>query len=241
MNSTEAPAPVAKAAPPPPPSRSVARLDEEGVDANLAELAVELEAPVHHMPVVTRSQSCPIFYSDEPVSSCLLYCCIHMRFLSVRNAWASQGQSNNMAPPIPEGRLNPGRTTRPAPPGKRKRRERGGLPPAWIVDISEVDFGQLHEQDRLDKLSVKQLKTFLYQKEEGLAGVKSVLVDRVKEVLSREGLRVSGEPKANGLGRADASKGTGDDETELSLFTNQDASDGNARDDMFIDEVFSAM
>ncbi|KAL3912899.1 MAG: hypothetical protein SGPRY_008175, partial [Prymnesium sp.] len=202
VNSTEAPAPVANAATPPPPSRSVARLDEEGVDANLAELAVELEAPVHHMPV---------------------------------------GQSNNMAPPIPEGRLNPGRTTRPAPPGKRKRRERGGLPPAWIVDISEVDFGQLHEQDRLDKLSVKQLKTFLYQKEEGLAGVKSVLVDRVKEVLSREGLRVSGEPKANGLGRADASKGTGDDETELSLFTNQDASDGNARDDMFIDEVFSAM
>jgi len=202
----------------PSPPRSL--LNEEEVDASLAELAAELEAPVH-----PQMQS-----------------------------------GSTMAPPIPQGGLPYGstssipRSSSSLLANKRKRRERGGLPPAWLVDISKLDLEQMLQEGTLATLSVKELKTFLYEKEEALGGVKAALVERVAEVLTRtgareeEGVAAPSKPYANGTSRAEAAKQAAasaddddDDDDDLSLFKENGGDEANVRDDIMVDEVFSAM
>ena len=71
----------------------------------------------------------------------------------------------------------------PAPAARRRRRAgKGGVAPAWLVDISGIDFGAAS----LQKLQVKELKSFLYGREEKLTGGKKELVERVTASLATE-------------------------------------------------------
>eukprot|EP00908_Phaeocystis_cordata_P021679 Transcript_4070.p1 GENE.Transcript_4070~~Transcript_4070.p1 ORF type:complete len:568 (-),score=145.19 Transcript_4070:1500-3203(-) len=142
-----------------------------------------------------------------------------------------------------------------------KGRFRGGLPPAWLVDVSDVDFAGLAAKDELSKLSVKELKSFLYECEASLSGAKKILVDRVTGVLTETG-QLSGDgaapapaappapaPPVNGAakapvngaaaGGAAAAEGGEGEEERLSLFHTEGGAD--PQDDFLIDEVFSAM
>ena len=98
------------------PPRKVTLLDDE-VDASLAELVAELDAPVH---------------------------------LGM--------QTRGAAPPIPQGGAAGTARNAPAQAGKRKRRVRGGLPPAWLVDVSNLNFHELQAEGKLSKLSVKEVR-----------------------------------------------------------------------------------
>ena len=88
---------------------------------------------------------------------------------------------------------------RPAAKGPKKRKSRvGPLPPAWLVDVSGVDFHERAKQGTLSKLSVKELKSYLYHQGEILSGSKKELVERVSESASGEG----GDAGAGGGGSA---------------------------------------
>jgi rhodanese-related sulfurtransferase len=77
--------------------------------------------------------------------------------------------------------------TSPVGSGERKRRGRTASDPAWLVDVSAVDFAAALREDRLSKLSVKELKSYLYGKGEVLGGNKQTLVLRVAECVAAEG------------------------------------------------------
>lgn len=72
------------------------------------------------------------------------------------------------------------------PKGVKLRRTRGGLPPAWLVDIEHLDIAAAIEEDTLSTLSIKELKSFLYYRDAILSGPKRVLIDRIKEVWLQE-------------------------------------------------------
>jgi len=73
-----------------------------------------------------------------------------------------------------------------APKGVKLRRTRGGLPPAWLVDIEHLNMAVIIEEDTLSSLSIKELKSFLYYRDAILSGPKRVLVDRIKDVWRQE-------------------------------------------------------
>ena len=50
------------------------------------------------------------------------------------------------------------------------RRTHGGLPPAWLVDVSQLDYPGMADRDELTKLSVKELKSFLFYRDASLSG-----------------------------------------------------------------------
>ena len=146
-----------------------------------------------------------------------------------------------------------------------KGRARGGLPPAWLVDVSHLDFAALAASGDLAGLSVKELKSFLYDREGSLSGAKKVLVERVTEALRAEGQIGGGDaaapaaaaavappappavapPPVNGVAAAAANGvARGDDDDDdmptLGLFDTE-GSKSDPQDDFLIDEVFSAM
>lgn len=172
--------------------------------------------------------------------------------------------------------------TSPVGSGERKRRGRTASDPAWLVDVSNVDFHALVREDRLKKMSVKELKSYLHGKGELLGGNKATLVLRVAECVAAEGGPSGGGGEGGGLQQqqqqqagqsplANGMKGTAvggakagaaasgeeddlarldtlpppseGDEVPLELF-NPDGSSADAAadaDDFLIDEVFSSM
>ena len=46
------------------------------------------------------------------------------------------------------------------------------MPPAWLVDVTNVEFVALAGRGELAALSVKELKSYLYEHEESLSGAK---------------------------------------------------------------------
>ena len=130
------------------------------------------------------------------------------------------------------------------------------------VEIDEIDFAQRRDKGTLSGLSVKQLKTFLYHRQELLSGTKPELVERVTQCLDADpsqaasdaagasALEPPSEPHANGVSPAHAaaggssggeSKGGGSiSDAPLSMF-DPEASSTDAQDDLLIDEVFSSI
>lgn len=144
--------------------------------------------------------------------------------------------------------------------GNKGGRSRGGLPPAWLVDVTNVDFAALASTGELATLSVKELKSFLYEQEASLSGAKKVLVERVTDILETQGsLEQDGASPAptdappaaaaaaypaavNGASNGAAAPEEGADGDEvLSLFDTEAAGADEVLDDSLIDEVFSAM
>ena len=101
----------------------------------------------------------------------------------------------------------PGRPPNENKPRGRPGRKRGagGVPPAWLVDTSGVDFVQMHSEGRLSKLSVKELKSFLYSRDEALSGNKKELTQRVAKCIEEKG----GDGGAGGDGAGGAGGGGG--------------------------------
>jgi hypothetical protein len=56
--------------------------------------------------------------------------------------------------------------------------------PAWHVDVSGVDFAGMAAEGRLSKLTVKELKSFLFDKDIPFSGNKADLVDRVSRYIA---------------------------------------------------------
>ena len=235
----------------------------DSLDADLANLVAELDAPIRH--VTTHN-----------------------------------GDANpNVVPSMP---LTTGAG------GAQKSSDRGRKPkvrrvaPAWLVDITHVEWAELHANGRLAKLSIKELKSFLYARNELLSGAKKVLAQRVADCIEREG-GIGGDSSsssssssgggsggggggggaagggggavggaaaqyANGMASAASGGGLGagtggdsaaaaDESAELSALSSlpppteaeeetltlfrPDASSADAADDFLIDEVFSAM
>lgn len=211
-------------------------LQDASVDASLEELVAALDAPVHPR-LQSGATGARGAISTPPIPQ--------------GGASAPLSGPASLSKPVPGGR----------PGGKRKRRVRGGLPPAWLVDVSGIDFAQQRAQGTLGKLSVKELKSFLYDQDEALAGVKAVLVGRVEEVLDRLGSSSGGndgiaaDPVAppldanagvpsrlNGASHSGSGAAAGAAAIageELTLF--QQESGDTREDDLLIDEVFSAM
>ena len=79
------------------------------------------------------------------------------------------------------------------PKGVKQRRTRGGLPPAWLVDVSHLDMGEQLESGAINKLSVKELKSFLYYREATLSGPKAALIERVRAIVKEESGRATKE------------------------------------------------
>jgi len=130
--------------------------------------------------------------------------------------------------------------------GVKQRRTRGGLPPAWLVDITHLDFPLLVSSGSVETLSVKELKSWLYHHEGSLSGPKRELVARVKELCPPAQSEApqsdaatppppQGEqgPPVPPLGEAEVANGVMADLPGPPL-------DG-PQDDFLIDEVFSAM
>ena len=160
--------------------------------------------------------------------------------------------------------------SKPAPKRKaRKQRRRSGIPPAWLVDVSDVDFAGLTLSGGLSKLSVKQLKSHLYTTDADISGTKGVLVERIKETFEAAGggTGAGGAAAAGGTGGGAAAGSVGgprmsfaatDDEGEaqelatlaslpppaegeaLTLFDTE-VGDTDGKDDALIGDVFSAM
>jgi hypothetical protein len=65
--------------------------------------------------------------------------------------------------------------------GSPKRRKD---PPAWLVDVSDVDFAGMAAEGRLSKLTANQLKSFLFDKEIPYTGNKTALVDRISAYIA---------------------------------------------------------
>jgi len=159
--------------------------------------------------------------------------------------------------------------SKPAPKRKaRKQRRRSGIPPAWLVDVSDVDFAGLTSSGELSKLSVKQLKSHLYTTDADISGTKGVLVERIKESFEAAGGGTgAGGAAAGGTGGGAAAGSVGgprmsfaatDDEGEakelatlaslpppaegeaLTLFDTE-VGDTDGKDDALIGDVFSAM
>ena len=143
--------------------------------------------------------------------------------------------------------------------GSKGGRFRGGLPPAWLVDVTNVDFAALASSGELAALSVKELKSYLYEREASLSGAKRVLVERVTDLLESQGsieqdgaspapadappAAAAAYPAAvNGASNGAAAPEEGADSDEvLSLFDTEAAGADEVLDDSLIDEVFSAM
>jgi hypothetical protein len=143
--------------------------------------------------------------------------------------------------------------------GSKGGRFRGGLPPAWLVDVTNVEFAALASSGELAALSVKELKSYLYEHEASLSGAKKVLVERVTDLLGTQGslgqdgaspapadappAAAAAYPAAvNGASNGAAAPEEGADSDEvLSLFDTEAAGADEVLDDSLIDEVFSAM
>jgi hypothetical protein len=65
-----------------------------------------------------------------------------------------------------------------------KREGRNKRYPAFLVDVSGVDFAGMHAEGRLSKLTANQLKSFLFDNDVSYTGAKAVLIDRVSEYLT---------------------------------------------------------
>ena len=241
------PAGPTPAAPPPEPAFNTAdnALAGDDVDAELASLVAELDAPVR-----------------APGGSSL-------------PATLQSGKS-------PDRRTNQGKK---GAGGKSRRRTAGGMLPAWLVDVSNLNFEQMLADGRMSKLTVKDLKSYLYHTDESLNGNKKELVDRVTACLNKGMGGVNVGPAATNNGtpqpggdvplasppQADAVNGAsapavngassppdgGDESDELAqlstlpppgagedqtLFSpDAPAAGSDAADDFLIDEVFSSM
>lgn len=64
-------------------------------------------------------------------------------------------------------------------------RPRSGRPP-WLVDVSGHNFEELAVNGELSKLSVKELKSYLFERELALTGNKADLVRRISEGITSE-------------------------------------------------------
>lgn len=133
---------------------------------------------------------------------------------------------------------------------RASRRARGSMPPAWLVDLSKLNFTDICEREKLGSLNVKELKSFLWGRDAPLAGAKSVLVQRCREIIAAEAESGS-SPDADAINAAApfaapspaalGARGQGveeEKEGEFQLFT-PEASD--TTDDLLVDQVFSAM
>jgi thiosulfate sulfurtransferase len=80
------------------------------------------------------------------------------------------------------------------------RRTHGGLPPAWLVDVSQLDYPGMADRDELTKLSVKELKSFLFYRDASLSGSKQLLAERVEQAIRDEQEAGSGPLGAPGIG-----------------------------------------
>ena len=67
-----------------------------------------------------------------------------------------------------------------------RRYGRCGLPPAWLVDVSQLDYPGMADRDELTKLSVKELKSFLFYRDASLSGSKQLLAERVEQAIRDE-------------------------------------------------------
>jgi len=141
-----------------------------------------------------------------------------------------------------------------APKGIKQRRTRGGLPPAWLVDVSHIDVHTSARDGSLDALSVKELKSFLYYRDAPLSGPKKVLVDRIVEVVEREHKEEAEreqrrEERGEGTG-ASAAAAAADAAQQraqqppgggAAMYMGEGADGTQGGDDRTIDEVFAEM
>merc|ERR1719321_1633009 len=68
-------------------------------------------------------------------------------------AEASEGsEADAPAPPAPKAK---------AKAKARRKRSKPAVPPAWLTDVSAIDFAGLAAENLLTKLSAKELKSFL--------------------------------------------------------------------------------
>lgn len=93
--------------------------------------------------------------------------------------------------------------------GPRRRRSKDGIPPPWLVDVSHVDFAAMAQDGRLSKLSVKELKSYLYHTDASLSGNKKELTERVAEYVSGGGGDGGDAGAGGGGGGADGGGGAG--------------------------------
>lgn len=110
-----------------------------------------------------------------------------------KNGKASALKKTKQAGGNPEGRSTKG----------QRRAPKGGVPPAWLVDVSGVDFQSRLQSGTLSKLSVKELKSFLYPTDQPLTGNKQELAERVGDVLNKGGGGEGGGGVAGGSGARD--------------------------------------
>lgn len=100
-------------------------------------------------------------------------------------------EADDLAPKNGAGDLGP--TNGVHPPVKlelQDLKDKNGMLPAWFVDVSKHDFATMAEQGRLTKLTLKDLKSYLYERSLRTVGTKPELIARIQESLAATGAGV---------------------------------------------------